>query len=575
MKIFRRLIGNVKPYILHLTGGGIFLLLSSFVYPVLLTVVKHLMDVTLPKKDAQSNLMIFFLMIGISIFFALVTFIHTYLISYVGQKVIVDLRAKLYSHLQFLSLSFFEKRKTGQIMSRITNDVNVLQSLVTSGIIDFLTSILTIIVLIIYIFILNWKLTLITLVGLPLIAFSFGSFSKKIRKVSGQIQSKIADITDILQETLSSIKIIKSFTREKYEIERFDKKNIESFKTTMKGIRYGAILTPLIQLIGFLGLAFAFYIGGSEVINDRLSTGGLITFLAAVGLLAQPVRNLTRINALIQHSIACGERIFEILDIKQEVKEKEDARDIPEIKGLVEFKNVYFSYDGINNVLEEINIKAQPGEIIALVGHSGAGKTTIANLIPRLYDPVKGRILIDGVDIKDVKLNSLRKQIGVVPQDVILFGGSIEENIAYGRENATKEEIIEAAKFANAHDFIISFSEGYETIVGEKGVRLSGGERQRISIARAILKNPRILILDEATSSLDSVSETLIQEALQRLMKSRTTFIIAHRLSTIKMADKIIVLEKGRIKEIGTHEELFKKGKDYFNLYKKEEFLKT
>jgi subfamily B ATP-binding cassette protein MsbA len=574
MKIFRRIIGNIKPYLLHLVGGGICLLLSSLLYPALLSSVKHLIDITFPKKDLHSNLLIFFLIIGISTFSGIVNFGHTYLISYVGQKIIIDLRAKLYSHLQFLSLSFFDKRKTGHLMSRITNDVSVLQNLVTSGIIDLFTSILTIIVLIIYIFILNWKLTLVVFIGFPFIAFSFSSFSRKIRKVSGQIQSKIADITEILQETLSSMKIVKSFAREKYEIEKFNKKNIESFKTTMKGIRYSAILTPFIQWIGFLGLAFAFYIGGIEVIQGRLTTGGLITFLTAVGLLAQPVRNLTRINALIQHSIACGERIFEILDTKPEVIEKENAIELSEVKGYVKFENVCFSYDGKKEVLKNINFTVSPGETVALVGHSGAGKTTLVNLIPRLYDPTKGRILIDGIDIKDIKIESLRKQIGIVPQDVILFGGTVEENIGYGKENATKEEIINAAKLANAHNFIIALPDGYNTIVGEKGLKLSGGERQRISIARAILKNPPILILDEATSSLDSISEALIQEALKRLMKGKTTFIIAHRLSTIKMADKIVVLENGMIKEIGNHEELFKKGKYYFNLYKKEEFLK-
>lgn len=551
------------------------MVISSFLYPALLSSVKHLIDITLPKKDMRENLTVFFLIIGVSTFYALISFAHTYLISYVGQKLIIDLRLKLYSHLQFLSLSFFDRRKTGQIMSRITNDVGVLQNLVTNGIIEFFTSILTIIVLLGYIFLLNWKLTFITLIAFPFIGFSFSTFSKKIRKVSGQIQSKIADITDILQETISSIKIVKSFAREKYEIERFNRKNIETFKTSMKGIRYSAIFTPLIQLIGFIGLGFAFYIGGIEVINNRLTTGGLITFLAAVGVLAQPVRNLTRINVLIQQSIACGERIFEILDTKSEVKEKENAREISKIEGYVEFENVYFSYDGENYVLLDINLSVEPGQIIALVGHSGAGKSTLANLILRLYDPSKGRILIDGIDIRDIKLESLRKHIGIVPQDVILFGGTIEENIAYGKENATKEEIINAAKLANAHDFIVSLPQGYNTVVGERGVRLSGGERQRISIARAILKNPPILILDEATSSVDSVSESLIQEALKRLMRGKTTFIIAHRLSTIKMADKIVVLEKGRIREIGTHEELLQKRRYYFNLYKKEEFLKT
>jgi subfamily B ATP-binding cassette protein MsbA len=422
---------------------------------------------------------------------------------------------------------------------------------------------------------LSAKLTLLAFVCLPFVAFLISAAGRKMKKVSTHMQVKLADISTVLQETLSAIRIVKSFSMEDYEIERFEKESRQSFLVTMKGMKIRAALGPLVDILGAAGLAIVFWIGGRDVIRGTadfitgkvLTAGDLVAFLFALNMIYVQFRKFNNIYLTLQHSYAAAERLFQVMDVRAEITEKPDAATLPPIKGKVDFEHVCFSYDPGEMVLHDINISIEHGKVVAVVGASGAGKTTLVNLIPRFYDVVEGKTLIDGYDIRDVKIASLREQMGIVPQETILFSSTIAENISYGRRGASRSEIEDAARAANAHEFITALPDGYDTVVGERGVNLSGGQRQRIAIARAILKDPRILILDEATSSVDSISEMYIQEALERLMRGRTTFVIAHRLSTVQNADLILVLDSGRIVESGKHNELYNQGGYYRRRY--------
>lgn len=547
------------------------MILSSVLLPVVLHFLRQIID----QGFINKNFRLFNLLLaGVILVFIVNGFLsygYTYLIAKAGQKTIMELRIRLYAHMQYLSLSFFEKSRVGNLMSRVTNDVGLLQILLTTGVIDFLSNIFKLSALVGFIFMTNATLATITLIGAPLIAVCLGRYNKRLRKITHAVQGKFGDLSSHLQETLSSMKVVQSFAMQDYEIQRFRVKNIENYRETMEGVKIAALLAPVIQLMGIAGMMIALWFGGYFVTIGKLTTGDLVAFMAAVFMIGTPLRELVRLNNTVQQGLVGAERIFEILDMEPEIKEEKDAADMPEIKGHVKFDGVTFSYDGKETVLEDVTIEANPGEVVALVGMSGAGKTTLVNLIPRFYDPVKGCLMIDSVDVRTVKLNSLREQMGIVPQETILFGGSIRENIAYGNMKATIEEIQEAARQANAHDFIMALPEKYDTVAGERGVRLSGGQRQRIAIARALLKNPRILILDEATSSLDSESESLVQEALERLMRGRTTFVIAHRLSTVRDADKIFVIDKGKVKECGVHQELYAKKGLYHKMVRNQE----
>ncbi|ACL70644.1 ABC transporter related [Halothermothrix orenii H 168] len=491
-----------------------------------------------------------------------------YLVSYVSHKAIRDIRNDLYAHLQNLSLSFFNKNKTGEMISRVTNDVNRLQSAIVNGTISVFYQVVVFILGIGYLFILNPRLTMFLIIVLPAMTYLLSRFNKKIRRVSKNVQMKIADVSDVLQETLSAIRVVKSFCREDYEFKRFSSENEANFRAKVKTAQYGAILTPSIEFLAAMAFTAILWYGGYEVLKGRMDPSELITFFLTLLYLTTPLKSLSKLSSTIQQALAAAERIFETMDIDTHIeKETEKTRALTEVEGKIEFKNVTFGYNENEPVLKNINLTANPGESIALVGPSGAGKTTLVDLIPRFYDPVEGKVLLDGIDIKKINLTSLRENIGIVPQETVLFSGTVYENIAYGNLDATEEEIIRAAKAANAHDFIINFKKGYHTVIGERGVGLSGGQRQRIAIARAILKNPRILIFDEATSALDAESEALVQDALNKLMKNRTTFIIAHRLSTIKNADRIVVISDGEIVDQGTHSELMAKKGLYYNLY--------
>ena len=489
-----------------------------------------------------------------------------YLMSYVGQNIIRRLRNVLYSRIQDLPLSFFQKEKTGVLMSRVTNDVNIIKAMVSVAVTGSLRDCFTIIGLTFVIFYQIWQLALIAFIVLPVAFYPILIFGRKVRKVSTGCQEAMADMSSFLHETFAGNKIVKAFGMEPYEKKRFFEKTRRLFKLEMKEVKARSISSPINLFLGGIGVAIIIWYGGSNVIAGDYTTGTFISFLAAVLLLYAPIKNLSKLNNAIQQGLAATDRVFDIIERESEVREQKNPFIIKPGPHSVTFKNVFFKYEK-EMVLKDININAKAGEILALVGMSGGGKTSLVNLIPRFYDVSKGAILIDGTDIRDCSISSLREQIAIVTQDPILFNDTIKNNIAYGNQNASNHEIERAAKAAYAYDFILSFPEKFDTTIGELGGRLSGGEKQRICIARALLKDAPILILDEATSSLDAESEMLVQKALENLMKGRTTFVIAHRLSTISYAHRIIVIVDGRVVEEGKHEELIALKGEFNKLY--------
>ncbi len=479
-----------------------------------------------------------------------------FVMARLGQTLVFDMRNDIYQHLQRLSLRYYEDRKTGDIMSRVINDVNSLQSVIIGPVIGLLSDMLRLVYILYFCLSWDWRLTCLSLTVGPLLLIATAWFGLYMRKIYRLIRKKMGELNALLQDNLSGIRIIKGFAREEYEYKRFADKSDEN---RMLNIRIAKLMTVFGSGLGTLtqtGSLLVLAYGGIKVLKGGISPGMFVTFLRYIPMLYGPIMGLTRFYASIQRALASVERVFEVLDTEPDIEDKKDAMELPVIRGVVEFKNVSFSYSDDVEVLKNISLKASPGQMIAFVGPSGAGKTTAVNLVPRFYDPDKGDIFVDGHNLKDIKLKSLREQMGIVLQEPFLFNDTVKSNIGYGKLGATDEEIIEAAKAANAHDFIKEMPNGYDTIIGERGVKVSGGQRQRLSVARAILANPRILILDEATSSVDTETEMLIQDAIQRLVKDRTTFVIAHRLSTIHNADLIVVLDKGNVVEMGRHDEL-------------------
>ena len=583
MSAFSRLLAYARPYQGRLAAAVAAMLFYAAASAGLVTLIKPLMDGVLgPGPDIplffglrvtlgtwSAAVLVVYLFKGLGSYFS------TYLMTDVGQRVVRDLRNKLFHHVLRQSATFFSQRTSGQLMSGITNDVQQIQVAVSETVGDLLREGLAVVGYACLMFYYDYKLALVVVTGAPVVVYPLVRLGQRVRRTSRRVQEELAYLSHITIEAFAGHRIVKAFGAEDHETARFKRATERLYRTNLKVTSTVSVLPPLMEFLGGVAIVGLIFYGSRKISSGDMTQGDFIAFVVAAFMMYGPIKKLSRVNTNLQQAIAASERIFELLDIHSEVKERADANVLPPVRSTIEFRNVSFHYEdrGAKYVLRDVSFPVAAGEVIALVGLSGAGKTTLVNLIPRFYDVKEGAILMDGTDIRDVTLKSLRSQIGIVTQETVLFDESIASNIAYGSPGATREQIEQAARAAHAHEFIVALPERYETQIGERGQRLSGGQRQRLAIARALLKDSPILILDEATSSLDVESERLVQEALANLMRDRTSFVIAHRLSTVRRADKIIALERGRVAEIGRHEELLSRpGGVYAKLYAQQIF---
>jgi ATP-binding cassette, subfamily B, bacterial MsbA len=563
MSTFSRFLPFLRPYLSRMMLAGLLVMGVAAINLALLRLAGTLWDIITVQHDQSRMTDMITGFLGLVILQGFCSMGHSYLTAWISQRIIADFRRHLFAHLHTLSVSFFARRRTGELLSRLMNDVTVIQSVVTETPIDSAKQLVTFVGGITFLLMMNWRLCLLILVLLPLLVLVAKVFGRKLKSLSTSIQDHTAAMSTLIEEVISGIRIVKSFVQTQREEARFAAQVEQTLALTMRKAGVMAVFIPVISLLTFSAAAAVLWYGGRQVIDGSVSPGDLFAFVLFAGILIGPFSSAARVFAQIREAQGATQRVFEILDTRSDVSDSPTATMLSSVSGHIQAEHIDFAYDPRQPVLMDVSFEAKPGELVAIVGPTGAGKTTVMNLLHRFYDPTEGHITIDGHDLRHVTMDSWYRQIALVPQETILFGGTILDNIRYGDEKASQEEVIAASRAAHAHDFIMSFPDQYQTIVGEKGINMSGGQRQRIAIARAIVKNPRILLLDEATSALDSESERLVQEALEQLMKGRTTFVIAHRLTTIQRADRILVLNKGRLVETGTHAELM----DHKGLY--------
>ncbi len=566
-KTLRDIFTLSKPYRLRFYLAVAAVLIASAIWLTVPLGLRELLDAVFEEGNRELLNLLAVALLILFVLQALFSFLGNYHLEWVGERAVTDLRKKVYEHLHRLGFRFYAERRLGEITSRLTNDVGSIRTALTDSLPQLFTITFSLIGSVGLMVMLNWRLSLVIFVTVPFITLATRYFGQKIRLLSKGIQDELADSTAVAEDALGAVRLVKAFVREDYEVARYQDAVEKLFGTARRKMVLTQLFWSGVGILFMSTLVIIFWYGGQEVLAGRLTAGDLVAFIIYALNISRSISQTSRLYAAVNTAAGASERIFELLDEVPEISDLPGARHVSRLEGRLKVDNVWFSYDDGRTVLKGISFDADAGETVALVGPSGAGKTTLLNLIPRFYDPQEGVIEADGQDIRELTVKSLREQISVVPQEVHLFGTSIRENIRYGNLDATDEEIIRAAKDANAHDFILETENGYDSMIGEKGVKLSGGQRQRLAIARAILKNPAILLLDEATSSLDSESEAQVQEALYRLMQNRTTFVIAHRLSTVQHADRILVMDNGRITETGTHYELMENGGLYNHLY--------